>query len=102
MIFDAVSIVLISAGLFFMIVGPIGLLRLPDFYTRIHAAGKCDTLGQGLILLGAIVHEGFTLTAVKIAFLIAFIMITNPTMTHTLANAAYEAGVPAWRKEEGR
>ena len=72
-------------GGFFLIVGGIGLLRFPDFYTRLHAAGMTDTLGVGLMLLGMMMQlpeAGLTLTAVRVAF-IGFFMIffTSPTST---------------------
>ena len=63
-------------GSFFLIAGSIGLLRFPDFYSRMHAAGMIDTLGAGLMLLGMIMQAGMTLTAVKLAFIGFFIFFT--------------------------
>ena|SRR5690554_1159781 len=85
----ALIILFCSAGLFFFIVGVIGLLRMPDAYCRMHAATKCDTLGAGLMLCGLILYAGFSVTAVKLAFLILIIWITNPTAAHAVARAAY-------------
>jgi len=85
--------VFLLAGSFFFIVGSIGLNRLPDVYTRLHATTKCDTLGQALVLLGVMFYEGATFTSVKILFIIAFVLIANPTAAHTLAKGAYMYGV---------
>jgi multicomponent Na+:H+ antiporter subunit G len=99
--------VLLGAGVFFILVGSIGLLRLPDFYTRLHATGKCDTLGGGLVILGAAIYHFFQypetlLVPAKLAFLIFFIFIANPTATHAIMKAAYKTGVKPWRLGEER
>lgn len=83
---------LIAAGLFFMVVSPIGMIRFPDFFTRVHAAGKCDSLGQAFILLGCIIHEGLSLNVTKLALLILFIYLLTPTATHAIVKAAYLVG----------
>lgn len=88
-----ISGILIAAGCFFFIVASIGVARFPDFYSRLHPAGKGDTLGQALILLGLIVYEGFTMISVKLAILMILICIANPTGTHFVTKAAYVAGV---------
>ncbi|MEC9206387.1 MAG: monovalent cation/H(+) antiporter subunit G [Pseudomonadota bacterium] len=80
-------------GGFFLIVGGIGLLRFPDFYTRMHATGMTDTLGVGLMLLGMMMQAGLTLTAVKLAFIGFFIFFTSPTSTYAIANAAFSQGL---------
>ncbi|NLW07743.1 MAG: monovalent cation/H(+) antiporter subunit G [Clostridia bacterium] len=84
---------LVTAGIFFLIVGAIGLVRLPDFYTRLHAAGLCDTLGLLLTLAGLMVYQGLNLTSLKILIIAMFILLANPTATHTLFRAAYRAGL---------
>jgi multicomponent Na+:H+ antiporter subunit G len=99
--------VLLGAGVFFTLVGSIGLLRFPDFYTRLHATGKCDTLGAGLIILGAVIYHFFQypetfLVPAKLAFLVFFIFIANPTATHAIMKAAYKTGVEPWRLGEKR
>ena len=104
---DAVTVVFLVTGLFFLFVGAIGLLRFPDFYTRLHATGKCDTLGAGLTILGLIVHHffyypGTILITVKLLFLIVFIFIANPTATHVIMRAAYKTGVIPWKLGEER
>jgi multicomponent Na+:H+ antiporter subunit G len=92
---------IVSIGIFFLLVGSIGLIRLPDFYSRAHAVGKSDTLGVILVVLGLIIHEGFTLNSVKLALIIVFVGLTSPTATHALAKAAYRFGLPAWIRKDG-
>ncbi len=94
--------ILIAAGLFFMIVSPIGMIRFPDFFTRAHAAGKCDSLGQAFIILGCILHEGLTFNVFKLGLLILFIYILTPTATHSIVRAAYIVGERAWGGEGGK
>ncbi|MGC8924551.1 MAG: cation:proton antiporter [Calditerrivibrio nitroreducens] len=91
--------VLLITGSILIFISSLGLIRMPGFYTRIHAAGKTDTLGQILILLGLILYKGFSLISVKLLFILAFVFIANPTATHALAQAAYRMGVPWWRKK---
>lgn len=83
----------IIAGLFFVLGGTLGVLRLPDFYTRLHAAGMTDTLGAELILLGLIIQSGFTLMSLKLLLVAFFLLMTSPTATHAVAHAAYKAGL---------
>jgi len=89
----AVAIVSMIAGMFFVFVGTIGVLRLPDFFTRVHAAGMLDTLGVELILLGLIVQSGFTQMSLKLLLVALFLFLTSPTSTHAVAHAAYKAGL---------
>ncbi len=97
-----ITAVFIAIGCFFVVVASIGLIRFPDFYSRVHPAGKADTLGQMMILVGLMIYEGFTLTSVKLLFIIVFIFIANPTATHAIANAAYTAGIKPWEKGDKR
>ncbi len=98
--FDLLSIPLISAGAFFLLIGSIGLVRLPDFYSRSHATGKADTLGILLILSGFIMFEGLTLNSAKMLIILTFVALTNPTATHALARAAFFFGVKPKFKED--
>lgn len=98
-IFNVISAVFIIAGLFFIVVGTIGLLRLPDFYSRMHATGKCDTLGVGLTIIGLMIYNGLNFISVKLLFLVIFIFIVNPVATHTIARAAHKVGLQVWRKQ---
>jgi multicomponent Na+:H+ antiporter subunit G len=81
------------AGGFFCIVGGIGLIRMPDFYTRMHAASITETLGAGLILLGLIIQAGVTLVTAKLVMVGLLIFMTSPAATHALARAALIRGL---------
>jgi len=99
MIGNIFGIVAVIAGAFFMLVGSVGLIRLPDFYTRNHATGKSDTLGIMLVIFGMILIEGLTLNSAKLLFILIFVFLTNPTGTHALANAAFLSGLKPWFKK---
>jgi len=93
---EIVATVLLAGGLFFFFVGGFGLVRLPDFYMRLHPAGKADTLGATLLLSGLAILAGPTLLALKILLVEAFILLANPTSTHAVARAAYRSGLRIW------
>jgi multicomponent Na+:H+ antiporter subunit G len=76
-------------------IGGIGLLRMPDFYTRSHAASLTDTMGATLILLGLGIHSGLNLVTVKLVLIFLFLYLTSPTATHALVKAAYSKGLEA-------
>ncbi|MEX0853403.1 MAG: monovalent cation/H(+) antiporter subunit G [Bauldia sp.] len=84
---------LVAAGAAFMLIGAIGLLRMPDVFTRMHATSVSDTLGAGLILLGLVVLAGASLAAVKLLLLALFFGLMSPVSTHAVARAALHAGV---------
>lgn len=88
MLIDLLSGLALFGGVFFLLVGGLGLLRLPDFYTRMHAAGIIDTLGAGLILLGLALQAGWTLVTFKLALILVFLFFTSPTGAHALVKAA--------------
>ena len=90
---DAASWALLLSGSLFCVVGAVGLIRMPDFFTRMHAASVTDTLGAGLILLGLVLQAGFTLVAAKLLILALLILFTTPTATHALARAAFLRGM---------
>ena len=75
-------------GAAFLVIGAIGLVRLPDFFTRIHATGLIDTMGIGLTFAGLVLLAGWTLPAVKLVLILCFMLLTGPTATHALAKAA--------------
>ena len=103
MITNILAITAVVSGAFFLLVGGIGLIRLPDFYSRNHATGKSDTLGIMLVLLGLILLEGFSLNSAKLLFAFVFVFLTNPTGTHALTNAALHSGLKPWfRKDTGK
>ena len=81
------------AGGFFCVVGGIGVLRMPDFYTRMHATSVTETLGAGLILLGLALQAGLTLVTAKLVMIGLLIFFASPTATHALARAALVRGV---------
>ena len=89
-------------GAVFLLVSCVGLLRLPDFYTRAHAVGKAETLGSVLILVGLALHNGPTLSTVKLLLILVIIAVTNPTATHALTRAAIRSGLKIWRAEGKR
>lgn len=87
---------LLLVGLMFVLAGVIGVLRLPDFYARLHATSKCDTLGLALMVGGVALHSGLTLTTGKIVLLIVFVGVLNATAAHALGRAAYRSGLAPW------
>jgi multicomponent Na+:H+ antiporter subunit G len=96
-----ITVLLLALGsVFFTLVAAVGLIRLPDLYTRAHASSKADTLGAGFGLLAVAVSFGFSSAALKVAFLIAFVYLTNPTAAHAISRAAYDQGVEPWTKED--
>ena len=90
---DILSALCLAGGGFFCVAGGIGLLRMPDFYTRMHAGSVIDTLGAGLILLGLMLQAGLTLVAVKLAMVGLLIYFASPTAGHALARAALLRGL---------
>lgn len=93
MAIDLLSWLCLLAGGWFAMVGGLGLLRMPDFYTRMHAASVTDTLGAALLLFGLVLQAGFTLVAGKLIILGLFIFFTSPAATHALAKAAFARGL---------
>ena len=87
---------LIACGVFFLLTSAVGLIRFPDFYTRMHAAGKCDTLGSFLVLTGLAFVGGLTLASLKIMMVAVFILVTSPTATHAIARAAKRNNIAWW------
>jgi multicomponent Na+:H+ antiporter subunit G len=96
----AVAVLLLLAGTFFLAVSAIGLFRLPDFYTRAHAAGKSETLGALLILAGLAVYNGASFLSLKLLLILALVALTNPTAVHAMTRAALRSGVEMWTREE--
>ena len=92
-IIDGLSWVLLIAGSFFSIVGAIGMLRMPDVFTRMHAASVTETLGVALILLGLMLQSGLNLVSAKLLMLGVLIFIAVPTATHAIAHAAMLRGL---------
>ena len=93
MLADLLSWGCFLAGGFFAIVGGIGVLRLPDVFSRLHASGITDTMGAGLILLGLMLQTSPSLTTVKLFLILVFLWTTSPVATHAVAHAALKGGV---------
>lgn len=89
----------ISLGAFFLLIGSVGLIRFPDFYSRTHATGKADTLGIILIMFGLFITQGFTVNGAKLLAILAFVGLTNPTATNALAKAAFHFRLIPWFKK---
>ncbi len=108
MIINFISAALISLGLIFFIGGAVGIIRFPDFYTRMHAAGKGDTMSMFTIFLGLVIFQlkdptlANFLIALKIMFTTIFIMMTSPTSTHALIKAGFEEGLKIWTRKDKR
>ena len=100
-LYEAAILALLAGGVFFGIVAAVGLLRMPDLYTRAHAASKADTLGSGLSLAAAAVVFGSGLPTVKTVLLLVFLFITNPTAAHAISRAAADQGIEPWTTEDG-
>jgi len=96
-IVHAVTIALALVGALFFLAGTLGLLRLPDFYARVHAATKCDTVGAGAILLALAVHVAPHPDALKLIALLVLVLLSSPTSGHALARAAHDTGLRPWR-----
>jgi len=93
MLITILSGLFIACGVVALLIGSLGLLRLPDVYCRIHAVGMIDTAGASFIILGMIIHEGFTLVTVKLVLIGVFMFFTSPIATHAVAQVAYKSGV---------
>lgn len=102
MILDALAVLLLGAGLFFHGVAALGVLRMPDFYTRLHAVSKAETLGVLLTLAAVALWAGPSLTAVKVIFVALFIFLASPTSAHAIGRAAFRTGQVPWRREPRR
>jgi multicomponent Na+:H+ antiporter subunit G len=99
---DLASWIALVAGGLFCLIGGVGVLRMPDFYTRVHAASVTDILGAGLVLLGLFLQAGWSLAAVKLLVIGLLIFFTSPAATHALAKAALGRGLePLLEKREG-
>lgn len=90
---DTASWIFLLGGGLFSVIGGAGMLRMPDFYTRMHAASITDTGGMILMLAGLMLQAGLTLVTAKLFFVMIFLLMTSPTATHALARAALEDGI---------
>lgn len=97
---DWVVVALAAGGVFFGLVAAIGIVRLPDVYTRAHAASKSDTLGAVLSLAAVSIALNTTSATIKAVFLLAFLFLTNPTAAHAVVRAAEDQGIDPWTLED--
>jgi len=101
MIVDVLSWICLLLGCAACIIGGLGLLRLPDFYSRMHGGGITDTLGAGLVLLGLMFQAGLTMVTVKLAMILVVLLITSPTSTHAVGKAALISGLKSDEQADG-
>ncbi|MFP3983285.1 MAG: monovalent cation/H(+) antiporter subunit G [Desulfurivibrionaceae bacterium] len=106
MLLNILVILLIVFGLCFFLATTVGLLRFPDFYTRMHATGKGDTISSLLILLGLALYNlqhlsvASLLVSIKILMILFFLFMASPTATHAIIDAGYQSGIAPWQNEE--
>ncbi|BDD88153.1 monovalent cation/H(+) antiporter subunit G [Desulfofustis limnaeus] len=93
---DILSWILLVSGSFFCLTGGIGLLRFPDFFTRIHAASLTDTLGAGLILTGLMLQAGWGLVLAKLILILLFSLLAGTTASHAMSKASLKSGLKPW------
>ena len=99
-IINFVSSLFITIGALSIIVGLLGVYRMPDFYTRLHAASIIDTLGTMLILFGLILYYGLNIVSLKLLLILIFILITTPTAAHALAKSALHGNLKPILKDD--
>ena len=100
LLLDILSWISIISGGIFCVIGAVGLIRLPDVYCRMHAAGIIDTIGVALILLGLIIQAGWTIALAKLVIILAFILFTSPTSCHALCRATLYGGINPLHADE--
>ena len=106
MLVNIIVIAMLAGGLIFFTGGAVGIIRFPDFYSRLHPAGKLDTMGLFMSGLGLSLYVfselslGAIMTALKIILIVIFIFITSPTATHAIVDAGVRAGLKPWKKED--
>ena len=101
MLIDIASWILLCLGGAFVLIGGIGTLRLPGFYTRLHAASLTDTMATILIFTGMMLQAGFSLAALKLGAIMLFLLLTGPTASYALANAALQSGMRPAAEHDG-
>lgn len=93
---SVLAALLLVSGALFMLLAGVGLVRLPDLYTRMSATSKAATLGASLVLLGAAVHFGTAAAAGRAVVIVAFLFLTAPLAAHAIGRAGYRRGSPLW------
>jgi multicomponent Na+:H+ antiporter subunit G len=102
MLLDTLSWVLILSGGIFGLISAVGVLRMPDIFTRIHAASIADTMALGLMFAGMMIQAGWTIVTVKLMLILLFVFFASPTTTHALAKAAIAGGIKPVLHEDRR
>ncbi len=92
---------LMLVGLFFLVVAAIGMIRLPDVFSRSHAVALTDSLGALFLLVGLAVEHGFSPNALKILVVLGLLYMLNPVISHATVRAALRSGMKPWRRESG-
>ncbi|QWC00768.1 monovalent cation/H(+) antiporter subunit G [Mycoplasmatota bacterium] len=101
MVVNIIILLFLISGIFFFFVGVVGLLRMPNVFTRMHATTKCDTMGAGLVFAALIMWQGFTFISANILLILIFVWITNPTAAHAIAKTAYKRMESSLLEEDG-
>jgi len=105
---NIIIIAFLVFGLFFFLAGAIGIVRMPDFYSRLHPAGKLDTLGTLAMVTGLALYNlhhislGTILVSIKLFLIVFFVFLASPTATHTIVDAGMRAGLRHWTKKKQR
>lgn len=103
---NIIAIILIIIGIVFFFGGAVGIIRFPDFYSRLHPAGKLDTAGLLFTMSGMALYTlqeftlGAVITSLKIMLIVVFVFLTSPTATHAIIDAGFVAGLKPWTKQE--
>lgn len=100
-IVNVASWALLLGGSFFLLTGSLGMVRLPDVFTRMHAGGMTDTMGAGMIVVGLAVYNGADLVTVRLLLILGFLWFTSPIATHAVAKAALSGGLSPYTLEGG-
>jgi len=98
---EAVAGSFCAVGAVFFILGTVGLLRMPDFYSRLHPSTKCDTLGGCSVLLGMMVHAGWSWDIPRLMVIAALLLLYSATCGHAVGRSAFMRGMPVWKKPGG-
>lgn len=101
LLLDVLSWICLVGGGFFCVAGGIGVLRLPDFFSRLHASGVIDTLGAGLVLFGLLLQAESLDVALRLVLIFFFLLFTVPTATHALAKSALQGGLEPEVDDDG-
>ena len=99
---SVLSIIFLLGGFFFFVTSTVGILRFPDFYTRLHATGKGDTLAVLLSLIGISIHTGLSVVSIKILVIALFMFLAQPTATHAISKAGMRRGIKPWVREDDK